>query len=233
MSHSAECVSGMYQILQCMSELDRNDYAVLVGIERMTGLRNWVMSLLGTIGNSLPFSKNRTGIRLQDCAYCLILEDEEKAKARGATIHGYLHRPHVATDGSQSKFTDPSPIGFRKSMVNALQGVKLNDLAFVNAHATGTPLGDPNEYELIDELAPYVPITSYKGKIGHSLTCATISETIYTIVALSRGIIPRTYTQQCDFDNVMLCNTFTNKKLALKNSLAFGGKSGSMIIEVD
>ena len=163
----------------------------------------------------------------------MIIEDEEKAKARGAKIYGYLNRPHVATDGALAKYTEPTPHGFRKTMTNALKGVDLNDLAFVNAHATGTPLGDPNEHGLIRELMPDKLITSYKGKVGHSLNCASVSESIYTILALNKGIISRTYTEDCAFENVALDNHFTDKKKVLKNSLAFGGKSASMLIEVD
>jgi 3-oxoacyl-[acyl-carrier-protein] synthase II len=118
-------------------------------------------------------------------------------------------------------------------MINALKG---NDVSFVNAHGTSTPMGDEIEYNAIKEVLGNVPIVSNKSKIGHTFGACGIIEAIYTIKSLQSGQIPDNHNiTKCSFDTDGMItdkNRTTTGKKALNNSFGFGGKCASQVIEI-
>jgi len=160
-----------------------------------------------------------------------VLERPYKALARGATIYGYIHKPSLGSDGSAGNIVEPSSIGITKTMLKSAEKYK-DALAFVSAHATSTPAGDVIEYDAIKEVVGDVPVTAFKSKLGHTLGACSIIEIIYTMMALRNKTIPKSHNiDETLLNNVVLENSHTTKRFALKNSLGFGGKCASVIIE--
>ena len=182
---------------------------------------------------SCPFDDDRDGFIMGEGSGCFILESEEKAKKRNANIIAYLYKPGYGSDTSSPTSPDPDGAAAKLSMINALKG---NDVSFVNAHGTSTPMGDEIEYNAIKEVLGNVPIVSNKSKIGHTMGACGIIEAIYTIKSLQSGQIPNNHNiTKCSFDTDGMITdknrTITGKK-ALNNSFGFGGKCASQLIEI-
>jgi 3-oxoacyl-[acyl-carrier-protein] synthase II len=231
----ASCATSLFSIDYAMRYVDEYDYVVCVISEH--GVNEADISFfkqLGAIGTkSCPFDDNRDGFIMGEGAGAFILESEEKAKKRNANIIAYLYTPGFATDTSSPTSPDPDGKGARLSMRNAL---KDNDVSFVNAHGTSTPMGDEIEYNAIKEVLGNVPIVSNKSKIGHTGGACGIIEAIYTIKSLQSGQIPDNHNiSKCSFDiDGMITdkNRTTTGKMALNNSFGFGGKCASQLIEI-
>ena len=152
---------------------------------------------------------------------------------RNANIIAYLYPPGFSSDTSSFTSPDPDGAAAKLSMRNAL---KDNDVAFVNAHGTSTPVGDEIEYNAIKEVLGNVPIVSNKSKIGHTMGACGIIEAIYTIKSLQSGQIPDNHNiTKCSFDTdgmITNKNRTTTGKMALNNSFGFGGKCASQLIEI-
>jgi len=233
------CSTGIVSIDYGMKLLDEYDYVIVGGADH--GVNPIDLSFfcqLTALGNkSAPFDDNREGFVMGSGAGVLILESEEKAKARGATIHAYLYPAGNASDAHDR--TSPSGEGAITAMKKAISNAGGPNIDFVNAHGTSTPAGDEVEYNAILYTLGDVPIYSNKGKIGHTMAAAGVIETIYSIEAMKRSVIPHTHNlQTSSFDiNNNLIKTPTNytKQTAytLNNSFGFGGKCSSMVIEYE
>jgi len=232
---NAACATSLYQLDYAFHLVKEHDF-VLCGASE-TGNNEWDMHFFKTLGaigtESKPFCSTRNGFVMGEGAGCLLLEDPDKAIARGAKIYGYIHKPCLTSDGSAGNVVAPSDIGITKSMKTVLQGIDPNEISFVNAHATSTTVGDDVEYYAIENLLPDAPVMSFKSKIGHTLSASSIIEIIYTLMALRNNFVPQSHNiEQCELNNVQReCMTSGGRKYALKNSLGFGGKCASVIIE--
>jgi 3-oxoacyl-(acyl-carrier-protein) synthase len=103
----------------------------------------------------------------------------------------------------------------------------------LKCHGTSTPIGDDLEYAAIQAVIPETPVLSFKSKIGHSLAASGINETIYSVMCLCNGVIPKNFNiDDCDLEYVYKYKQKLTKKIAVKNSFAFGGKSSSLVLEV-
>ena len=235
-SFNSACATSAYQIDYAFALADEYDYIVCGAADSSNN--QWDATFfdkLGALGTkSAPFCDTRDGIIPGEAAACLILECEEKAKTRGAFIYGYVHKPALASDGITGDFVHPKNTGLKLAMTKALSRVDTEQIAFVSAHATGTPVGDVLEYDTIQECLPNVPVVGLKSKLGHTMAPNAIAEIIYSLLALLDGVIPQTHNiSSTECDHVVTKLQETKRKYALKNSLGFGGKAASIIIEAN
>jgi len=245
----AACATSLYIIDYAIKLLedDEYDYVVAGAAEGSNDL--WGLSYFNTLGaigtHSAPFDKNRDGFIMGEGSGTLVLEKEENAIARGAKIYGYIHGVGKSNDAAKANPTSPDPdgTGIKLSMTRAMKkGVNMapygvgthwgNELAFVNAHATSTPAGDDAEYNAIQHLFPGVPVTSFKSKVGHTMGASGVLELIYTLMALNDSTVPPNHNiKDCDLKHVPTEPAQTEKRFAIKNGLAFGGKNATVLIE--
>ena len=188
-----------------------------------------------------PFSAGRQGLSLGEAAAFLVLEDEQAAHRRGAQIYGYLLG--YALLGEAYHMTAPEPGGLSAARVmNAAlsaANIKAEQVGWVNAHGTGTPLNDVAESEAIKlvfgERAQQVPLISTKAITGHCLGAAGAVEAVATLLALNAGVIPQTLhfrgvDPACDLDYGHTGSRSTDASIALSNSFAFGGNVTSLVL---
>ncbi|OZA49298.1 MAG: beta-ketoacyl-[acyl-carrier-protein] synthase II, partial [Hydrogenophilales bacterium 17-61-76] len=189
---------------------------------------------------SRPWDKDRDGFVLGEGAGVLVLEEYEHAKARGAKM--YAEVVGFGMSGDAYHMTAPSTDGPRRSMVNAMKDAGLNpdQIQYVNAHGTSTPLGDKNETDAIKlamgDAAYKAVINSTKSMTGHLLGGAGGVESVFSVLAVHNQISPPTiniFSQdpECDLD--YCANTARDMKIeaALKNNFGFGGTNGSLIFK--
>lgn len=236
-SMDAACATGLYSIDYAIHCLRNHASHVIVGGTDTPAVNDdmYLFNQLGALGSeSKPFDKTRDGFIMGEGAGCLLLELESTAVSRGANILGYIYDVSNRTDGSLGSPTAPDldMSGATYAMQKSSQWA--DDIAFVNAHGTSTPMGDDLEYNAIQKVLPKVPVVSFKSKLGHTLAASGINETIYTLMSLINGVIPANHNiSECDHKYVYKYKTKTEKKFALKNSLGFGGKSSSMLIGIE
>lgn len=236
--HSA-CSTGMFCLDYACRLVDDYDY-VICGASDMGTYRGEV-GFFGMIGalsptnNISPFCDERDGIVMGDGAACFILESEEKAKARNAKIYGYVAGIGTGNDGSLGSAVAPDPdmSGAKKAMQEAIGDHDPNAITWVNAHGTGTKVGDELEYHAIQKVLGEIDVMSFKSKIGHTLGASGLIESIYLLTAMSMGQIPQNWNIK-KFPNGVEVPTVLQGDVgayALKNSFAFGGKNVSVLFE--
>ena len=188
---------------------------------------------------SRPWDKDRDGFVLGEGAGVMVLEEYEHAKKRGAKIYAELSG--FGMSGDAYHMTAPSTDGPRRSMVNALKDAGLNpdDIQYVNAHGTSTPLGDKNETDAIKltlgDAAYKLVVNSTKSMTGHLLGGAGGIETVFTALAIHHGIMPPTINldnpgEGCDLDYVPHTARSMKIDVAVSNSFGFGGTNGSIVL---
>jgi 3-oxoacyl-[acyl-carrier-protein] synthase II len=187
---------------------------------------------------SRPWDKDRDGFIMGEGAGVLVLEEYEHAKARGATIYAEL--AGYGMSGDAYHITSPSTDGPKRSMLNALKnaGLDTDQVDYVNAHGTSTPVGDKNETEALKlalgEHAKKVTISSTKSMTGHLLGGAGGIESLFCALAIHHQIAPPTINifeqdPECDLD--YCANTARNMKIdvAVNNNFGFGGTNGTLV----
>ncbi len=188
--------------------------------------------------SSRPWDKDRDGFVLGEGAGVLVLEEYEHAKARGARIYAEL--AGFGMSGDAYHMTAPNQDGPRRSMTNALKdaGVNPDEVQYVNAHGTSTPLGDKNETEAIKlafgEAAKTLVVSSTKSMTGHLLGGAGGLESALTVLAVHQQIAPPTINMfeqdpECDLDYCANVARPMKIDVALKNNFGFGGTNGSLV----
>jgi len=189
---------------------------------------------------SRPWDRDRDGFVLGEGAGVMVLESYEHAKARGARIYAELAGFGMSADAGH--ITAPNMDGPRRAMVNALRnaGVNADQVDYLNAHGTSTPLGDVNETNAIKAAlgahAHKTVVSSTKSMTGHLLGGAGGIESIFTVLALHYQKCPPTMNifnqdPECDLD--YCANTARDLKIdvALKNNFGFGGTNGSLVFK--
>lgn len=187
---------------------------------------------------SRPWDKERDGFVMGEGAGVLVLEEYEHAKARGAKIYAELSGYGMSADAYH--MTAPSTDGPKRSMINALRNAGLNpdQVQYVNAHGTSTPLGDKNESDAIKlafgEHAKSLVVNSTKSMTGHLLGGAGGIESLFCVLAIHHQISPPTINifeqdPECDLD--YCANTARDMKIdvAVNNNFGFGGTNGSLV----
>jgi 3-oxoacyl-[acyl-carrier-protein] synthase II len=187
---------------------------------------------------SRPWDKDRDGFVLGEGAGVMVLEEYEHAKARGARIYAELSGFGMSADAGH--MTAPNMDGPRRAMLAALRnaGINADEVAYLNAHGTSTPLGDVNETNAIKaafgDHAHKMVVSSTKSMTGHLLGGAGGVESIFTVLALYHQKIPPTINldnqdPECDLD--YCANTARDLKfdVAVKNNFGFGGTNGTLV----
>ena len=190
---------------------------------------------------SRPFDSERDGFVLSEGAGLLVIEELEHAKARGARIYAEIIGYGTSSDGGHITQPDENGTGAGKAMSAALRDGKLNpeQVGYINAHGTSTPLGDQAETKAIKNVfgnyAGEVSISSTKSQLGHLLGASGGVELIVTVLALRDGVCPPTINLEhpdpvCDLDYTP--NQPRERKLAfgMSNSFGFGGHNASIIV---
>ncbi|KRC84574.1 3-oxoacyl-ACP synthase [Achromobacter sp. Root83] len=197
----------------------------------------------GDAGSCRPFSHRRTGFALAEGAAMLMLESADHAAARGAAPIAELCGYGVSNDGTHPLRPDSDGQSLAMSRCLADAGLSPAQVDYVNAHATGTLVGDRIETAAIKrvfgEHARSLPVSSIKGAIGHTIGAAGAIEAAVTAMAVSRGIVPPTLffesgDAQCDLDYVPgTARALPALTLALSNSFGMGGNNAVLAFRKD
>ena len=188
--------------------------------------------------SSRPWDKDRDGFVMGEGAGVMVLEEYEHAKARGAKIYAELTGYGMSADAYH--MTAPSTDGPKRSMVNALRNAGLNpdQVQYVNAHGTSTPLGDKNETEAIKlafgDHAKKLVVNSTKSMTGHLLGGAGGIESLFCVLAIHNQISPPTINifeqdPECDLDYCANAARKMKIDVAVNNNFGFGGTNGSLV----
>ena len=218
-SEMATCVTGVSGFAQAKAVSQRND---------------------DPTGASRPWDKDRDGFVMGDGAGAVVLEEYERARARGATIYAEVIGFGMSGDAYHVTAPPEDGEGARKAMSKALADARLDpgEIQYVNAHATSTELGDRVETVAIRRAfgaaADRLAVSSTKSMTGHLLGAAGAVEAIFTILALRDQVAPPTINlhepgEGCDLDYVPNVARRMPLRCALSNSFGFGGTNGSLI----
>jgi 3-oxoacyl-[acyl-carrier-protein] synthase II len=188
---------------------------------------------------SRPWDADRDGFLLGAGAGALVLEEYERAKARGANILGELSGFGMSGDAYHITSPAEDGAGAVASMKNALADANLNpsDVDYINAHGTSTPLGDVAETVAIKKVFgddTKVMVGSTKSMIGHLLGAAGAVEAIFTLLAVKEGVCPPTINldnpgEGCDLDYIPNVAREGAIRAGLSNSFGFGGTNGTVL----
>ncbi len=192
---------------------------------------------------SRPFDAHRDGFVMGEGAAILVLEALEHAQARGAKIYGELLGYGLSSDANH--ITEPDPTGESPAralgMAFADAGITPDQVDYVNAHATSTPLGDASETRVIkralgEEVARKIAVSGTKGATGHMLGAAGAAEAIFTLLGIREGRLPPTINYEkpdpeCDLDYIPnVPRDAPDAKIGVSNSFGFGGHNASVVL---
>jgi 3-oxoacyl-[acyl-carrier-protein] synthase II len=191
---------------------------------------------------SRPFDAGRDGFVMGEAGAVLVCEELEHARARGARIHAELVGYALTSDAQH--ITEPDPTGrnparaIRDALADA--GIVPENVDYVNAHGTSTPLGDASETRVLklalgEEKARRTPISSTKGATGHCLGASGAVEAIICILACQRNVVPPTIhyetpDPECDLDYIPNAAREVEVEHALSNSFGFGGHNACLVV---
>lgn len=189
---------------------------------------------------SRPFDAERDGFVVSDGCGVLVLESLDHAMARGARVYAEVLGYGVSSDAYHVSAPHPegrgSALAMRRAIADA--GLKPEDIGYINAHATATPIGDPAEVVAIKSVfgsrAYEIPVNATKSMIGHLLGAAGAVEAIATIMTIQEGILHPTINYEhpdpeCDLDCVPNEARRTQVDIALSNSFGFGGQNACLV----
>ena len=245
------CTTGLHCIGEAARKIEYGDADVVIagGAESTVsplGIGGFAaMRALSTRNDdpktaSRPWDKDRDGFVLGEGAGVMVLEEYERAKARGARIYAELSGYGMSADAGH--MTAPNMDGPRRAMLNALRnaGVNADEVNYLNAHGTSTPLGDINETNAIKaalgEHARKVVVNSTKSMTGHLLGGAGGIESVFTVLAVHHQKSPPTINlfnqdPECDLDYCAHTARDLKIDVAVKNNFGFGGTNGSLVFQ--
>ena len=223
-------------ILAGGSEASINEVA-LAGFENMKALTH----ATEVDRASIPFDAERSGFVMGEGAGAIILEELEHAKARGAKIYAELIGYGSTTDAYHITSPSPDGEGGANAMARALRNanIKPEEVDYINAHGTSTHLNDATETKAIKtafgEHAKKLMVSSTKGNTGHLLGGAGVLEAIISVKAINDSLVPPTINykvkdEECDLDIVPNEPRKADIKVAMSNSLGFGGHNATIIL---
>ncbi|HLM37203.1 MAG TPA: beta-ketoacyl-ACP synthase II [Gaiellaceae bacterium] len=191
---------------------------------------------------SRPFDASRDGFVMGEAGAVVVLEELEHARARGAKIYAELLGYGVSSDAQHITEPDPSGVNPARAMTMAFgdAGVNTDEIDYINAHGTSTPLGDAAETRVIklalgEENARTTPVSSTKGATGHCLGAAGAVEAMFSILAIERGALPPTINYdepdpECDLDYIPNEAREADVRTAVSNSFGFGGHNATIVV---
>jgi 3-oxoacyl-[acyl-carrier-protein] synthase II len=192
---------------------------------------------------SRPFDAGRDGFVMGEAGAVLVLEELERARARGAKIYAEVAGYGLSSDAKH--VTEPDPTGENPAramkMAFADAGVDSSEIDYVNAHGTSTPLGDAAETRVLklalgEEKAYKTPVSSTKGATGHCLGAGGAVEAIFSALAIRDGKLPPTINYEvadpeCDLDYIPNKSRDADVRVAVTNSFGFGGHNASIVLK--
>jgi 3-oxoacyl-[acyl-carrier-protein] synthase II len=190
---------------------------------------------------SRPFDGTRDGFVMAEGAAVLVLEELEHALERGAHIYAEVAGYGISSDANHVSDIDPTAENPARALQMAFAdaGVEAEEVGYVNAHGTSTPLGDAGETRVLkralgEEHARRTPVSSTKGATGHTLGAAGAVEAIFTVLALEHGVLPPTINyeiedQECDLDYIANSPRREQVEVAVSNSFGFGGHNTAVV----
>jgi 3-oxoacyl-[acyl-carrier-protein] synthase II len=189
---------------------------------------------------SRPWDVDRDGFVLSNGAGCVVLEEYEHARARGAKIYAELIGFGMSGDAYHITLPPADGEGARKCMTAAIRdaGIDPGDIDYLNAHGTSTPAGDVGETvgirRTFGDAADELMVSSTKSTTGHLLGAAGVAEAIFTVLAIRDQVVPPTINlenqdPECDLDYVPNEARQAKVATAISNSFGFGGTNGSLI----
>jgi 3-oxoacyl-[acyl-carrier-protein] synthase II len=193
------------------------------------------------VGASRPFDARRDGFVMGEAGAVLVLEELEHAQARGAKIYAEVAGYGLSSDAKH--ITEPDPTGPVRAFEMALNeaGVGKDEIDYVNAHATSTPMGDASETKMLklalgEENARATPVSGTKGATGHCLGAAGALEATFTTLAIRDGKLPPTINYEvedpeCDLDYVPNEPRDATVDVAVSNSFGFGGHNACVVFK--
>jgi 3-oxoacyl-[acyl-carrier-protein] synthase II len=188
---------------------------------------------------SRPFDAGRDGFVMGEAGAVLVLEELEHARARGAKIYAEVAGYGLSSDAKH--ITEPDPTGPVRAFEMALRDadVEKDQIDYINAHATSTPVGDASETKMLklalgEENARATPVSGTKGATGHCLGAAGAIEATFTILAIRDGKLPPTINYEvedpeCDLDYVPNVPRDADVNIAVSNSFGFGGHNACVV----
>jgi len=252
MAIATACASGNNAIGDAMETIRRGsaDAMIAGGSEAaLVSLAMAGMNVMGALSTrnddpltaSRPFDKDREGFLMGEGAGILVLEALEYAQARGANILCELTGYGTTDDAHHISAPAENGAGAAMSMKLALESANLtiNDIEYINAHGTSTPLNDKSETAAIKsvfgEQAYKIPVSSTKSMTGHLLGASGAVEAVFSIMAIREGVIPPTINYQtpdpvCDLDYVPNQPRTASPRHVMSNSFGFGGHNATLVI---
>lgn len=226
--HAFECVrSGRYERV-LTGGYDALAEMVFVGFDSLQA---------STPEKCRPFDRNRSGMVLGEGAAVLALENLDVARERGAPVLAEIIGYGISTDNFHITQPEPSGVGARRAMEQALESahVRAADVDYINAHGTATAFNDAAEGKAISALFDGVPISSTKSMMGHSLGAAGAIEAVVSLLALQHQFLPPNINFTVPDEDIDL-NVVANDarpavvNIALSNSFGFGGTNASLLM---
>ncbi|MBL4854680.1 beta-ketoacyl-ACP synthase II [bacterium AH-315-J19] len=246
------CATGAHAIGDAARMIERGDVDVMIagGSEATIcriGITSFVACRAMTTGfndkpetASRPYDKDRDGFLMGEGAGAVVLEEYEHAKARGATIYAELKGYGLTGDAYHITSPAPDGSGGYRAMKMALNdaGMTVDEIGYVNAHGTSTPMGDEVELKAVERLfgdaASNLSMSSTKSATGHLLGAAGAVEAIFSILAVRDNMVPPTLnlhnpSVETPIDLVPLKAKKKSLKAVMSNSFGFGGTNASLI----
>jgi 3-oxoacyl-[acyl-carrier-protein] synthase II len=251
--HVSACATGSHSIGEAARLIERGDADVMLAggtesantplaVASFASMRALSARNDQPESASRPFDRDRDGFVMGEGAAVLVLEAEEHARARAATVRAELIGYGRSADASHITLPEDSGRGAARCMQLALADAEIGaaDVGYLNAHATGTPAGDPAETRAVRTVfgghADALPVSATKSMTGHMLGAAGAVEAVFCIRALESGLLPPTINLDrpdpaCDLDHVAHKARPVAARIALSNSFGFGGTNASLLFE--
>ncbi len=253
LSISTACAAGTHAIGEGFRMIQRGEaLAILAGgaeaVITKLGMAGFnAMRAISTRNDepekaSRPFDLDRDGFVMSEGSGIILLEELEHARKRGAQIYAELVGFGLSSDAYDRVATPEGGTGAVQCMQAALKdaGLTPDDVDYINAHGTSTPINDISETQAIKTVfgarAKQLPVSSTKSMTGHLLGAAGGVEAIFSILTIARGVIPPTINYetpdpQCDLDYVPNVAREAKVKVAVSNSFGFGGTNGVLVFQ--
>jgi len=251
-THITACVAGAQAIGHAFRSIRRGecDVALCGGSDSMVnpmGLGGFTLLSALSTRNDLgaracrPFDRRRDGLVLGEGAGVLVLEERERAIARGARIHAEVLGYGTTLDAHHVTAPPQDGEGAARAIRAALRDARMGSEAidYVNAHGTSTPQNDPAETRALKaalgDRARAIPVSSTKSQLGHTISAAGAIEAVVTALALERSVVPPTINleepdPECDLDYVPQVAREAPLRVAMSNSFGFGGQNAILIL---
>jgi 3-oxoacyl-[acyl-carrier-protein] synthase II len=240
---AATCISGVQALQTAEKYLETGtDCAIVGATDFMTSSTTlYYFQALGAHSKtpkSVPWDKDRDGIIPGEGSVYLIVEPLEKAQKRGANIRWVIDGIGIASDAHHPTQPDPAGTGGKIAIEQAMKhaGTTVDDYNVINAHATGTPVGDPIEHDVLKEYFNKDSwLYSNKGQVGHMMGASCLIELVLGAEAMNENFIPGNAGLVEPFDNTHFSFTYDSKQhfeynRLMKTSFGFGGRSSAVSV---